>query len=361
MILQRYVFKQLLATFAALCVTLLFLILVGAILQTFRVSNVLGLGFILQNAPTLLAYVSPFAVLISTAATTTLVYGRLSADNEIDAARVSGVHVMRLLAPAATLGLILSLITYWLVQFIVPEAHYDRRSFMRQTARFLLGSPPPGRQNLSIGNYTLSYLGVKNKLLISPYLVTTDSEGKLQSTFEAHHARLELREDGVPQIIFYNGIREEYDEKRGSKSSTFERYSMDPPVDVRARPKTPSDMNYQELLDAIHDARVETRQEQNTVERLNRLSTEWHIRNARSLTPFVLTLIGCGVGILVRRGSRLAGLGASLPSIVAYFVLWLGGQNLGYGGQLNPLIASYAPVALLILAGTPLFYNILRK
>jgi lipopolysaccharide export LptBFGC system permease protein LptF len=67
--------------------------------------------------PAMTAYSLPVAVLFAT----TVVYGRLSADNEIVACRASGLSHLSLALPAAILGLLVSLMSALLLLFVVPK------------------------------------------------------------------------------------------------------------------------------------------------------------------------------------------------------------------------------------------------
>jgi hypothetical protein len=67
--------------------------------------------------PAMTAYSLPVAVLFATS----VVYGRLSADNEILACRAGGLSHLSLCLPAAVLGLIVSLASALLLMFVVPK------------------------------------------------------------------------------------------------------------------------------------------------------------------------------------------------------------------------------------------------
>lgn len=67
--------------------------------------------------PAMTAYSLPVAVLFAT----TVVYGRLSADNEIVACRAGGLSHLSLALPAAILGLLVALISALLLLFVVPK------------------------------------------------------------------------------------------------------------------------------------------------------------------------------------------------------------------------------------------------
>lgn len=68
-------------------------------------------------SPAMSAYTFPIAALFAT----TVVYGRLSADNEIVAARAGGISHFSIAIPAITLGLIVSLASMAILCFVVPK------------------------------------------------------------------------------------------------------------------------------------------------------------------------------------------------------------------------------------------------
>lgn len=67
-------------------------------------------------SPAMSAYSFPIAALFATS----VIYGRLGADNEIVAARAGGISHLALAAPAIVLGLIVSLISMLFLWYIVP-------------------------------------------------------------------------------------------------------------------------------------------------------------------------------------------------------------------------------------------------
>src|SRR5712671_6117254 len=64
----------------------------------------------------MMAYSLPVAALFSA----TMVYGRLSADNELTAARAGGISHLAIAAPAFVLGLVVALLSILMLCFVVP-------------------------------------------------------------------------------------------------------------------------------------------------------------------------------------------------------------------------------------------------
>src|SRR5205823_10199503 len=91
----------------------------GGLLQplTRQGLEVSQLGRILSYlAPAMTTYALPIAALFAT----TMVYGRLSADNELTACRASGISHLAMTWPAILLGLLVALVSLLFLSFIVP-------------------------------------------------------------------------------------------------------------------------------------------------------------------------------------------------------------------------------------------------
>src|SRR6266542_6990354 len=85
------------------------ILLAGIISEAMK--NGLGPVQILTAVPLLLPSLLPYTVPATTLFATSIVYGRLSADNEILALKAAGTHVLHVVWPAMFLGLAASLAT----------------------------------------------------------------------------------------------------------------------------------------------------------------------------------------------------------------------------------------------------------
>ncbi len=119
--LQLYVTRELLKTFTLTAVGLtLTFSLCGGVLNMIQAEVLTAvqvlrmLGFVLPIALTLTL---PVSALFACA----MVYGRLAADNEIDACRASGVNIVRLLAPAVGLSIATGAFTFTFTNHLIPR------------------------------------------------------------------------------------------------------------------------------------------------------------------------------------------------------------------------------------------------
>ncbi|MGQ9649848.1 MAG: LptF/LptG family permease [Phycisphaerae bacterium] len=120
--LQLYVTRELLKTFLLAAVGLtLVLSLCGTMSTVLRVevptaTTVLHILWLIQ--PMVLAVTLPVSALFACA----IVYGRLSADNEFDACRASGINIHHLLAPALGLSIFTALFAFAFSDYVIPKA-----------------------------------------------------------------------------------------------------------------------------------------------------------------------------------------------------------------------------------------------
>lgn len=118
--LFRYVFIDLLRIFMMASGALSGILSFGGLLRPLTQQ-----GLDAQQVGKMLAYFGPamtaYSLPIAALFATTVVYGRLSADNEIIAARASGISHLSLAAPAFVMGMLVSLFSLGLLMFVVPK------------------------------------------------------------------------------------------------------------------------------------------------------------------------------------------------------------------------------------------------
>lgn len=121
MILQRYIFWELFRAFVLTTIALTCMLGFGGGLKDALRSQGINahemIKLLVYLTPLFLTYSLPVAALFST----TITYGRLAADNEIDACRASGINVHSLLVPAFVLSIIVTVATFGLENYVIPD------------------------------------------------------------------------------------------------------------------------------------------------------------------------------------------------------------------------------------------------
>src|SRR3954466_11867934 len=117
--LSRYIFADLLRIFLMASGALAGIMSFGGLLRplTQQGLDATQVGQLLTYlTPAMTAYSFPVAALFAA----TMVYGRLSADNELTACRAGGISYLSMTAPALVLGLSVALVSLLFLCFIVP-------------------------------------------------------------------------------------------------------------------------------------------------------------------------------------------------------------------------------------------------
>jgi lipopolysaccharide export LptBFGC system permease protein LptF len=349
MILQRYIFRELLASFLFAFLAVLAVCIIGTMFQVFRAFPGLGFTVLATALPLATGAMASWVILVASSTSSTLVYARLAAENEITAMRACGVHTARILAPALLLGLLLAGAAYPLNETVVPWTRQHRKVVFRQSTVEALKSPPPGNQDFSVGSFRLRYTDFRDGQMINPtitrmknFLVVMDyyaPSGRIQPSTENFKVIMmkprywRLTEKGQKEFVSA--------ENEVSIEIPYEDYESSGPQMV--------DLPAAKLWDVYFRSSDRLQR--------NQALLILHTRYASSMAPLLLVMVAVPIGILVKKGSRLAGLGASLPPLMIYLVSFFAFQGLGDKGRVHPLVGAYAPdlflsvLAALLLAG----------
>ncbi|HZE99973.1 MAG TPA: LptF/LptG family permease [Planctomycetota bacterium] len=339
MILERYILRELLGSFVFAFLTVLLVCLVGTMFQIFRSFPGLGFSILMQALPLAIGSMAGWVILVAAATASTLVYARLAAENEITAMGACGIHTGRILSPAILFGLLLVVATYPLNEYVVPWTRHARRLVGRQSTIEALKFPPPGNQDFFVGSYRLRYTDYRDGRMINPTIAKLKGSTVIMDYYAP--SGLIVATDTSLKIVMTkpnywllkkNGQQENF--------SAGNDVTIDIPLDEYENAlRQQVDWTSDELWELYFQSRDKALRQ--------RLLLFLHTRYSASLAPLLLVLVAVPIGILVRKGSRLAGLGAALPPLLIYFVSYFVFQGLGDKNRVHPLVAAYAPDAFL--------------
>lgn len=350
MILQRYIFRELLASFLFAFTVVLSVCLVGTMFQVFRTFPGLGIEIVLKTLPLATGSMATWVILAASCTSSTLVYARLAAENEITAMQTCGIHLWRIVSPALLLGLLLVGAAYPLNESVIPTFRHKRRQAFRESTLHALKNPPPGNQDFKIGPYRITYTDFRDGIMVSPTVTMTDGVTLVREYFAK--SGLVRAEGASLQVV----LTQPWGWKLNDKTGRREEFSAgsDFPVDIPTDEPEKAQRQLQDQPSEELWSKYFATKERSV---RNPILLILHTRYASSLTPMLLVLVAMPIGMLVRRGSRLAGLGAAIPPLLIYFVSYFIFQGLGDKSRVPPLLAAYAPdlflggIAILLLWG----------
>lgn len=343
MILRRYVLRELLRHFFWIAGGLTLFIYAIFLLDALRQSRGLGWEYLRSNLVPLLVQVLPYTTLAAVTIAATTAYGRLAADGELDAMRAAGVAVRRMLRPAALLGLAAAAGLAYIFFEAVPDSNLSLRNSRSDMLRLALRALPAGPREFPFPGGVFSYGSSDGGELRDVSIKLMEEKGALEIEAWAETARVEFHEE--TPVLRLRRCRVVTHGKHPGETEA-EEYPF--PILGARREHGANRPFYMDLAQLCEAARSE----ENEAKR-REAAAEIHRRTAWSLLPVGLALLGASIGVLVRKSSRLAGLGVGLPPLVAILLLMLFAQALGSEGVLPPIAAAYGPLALLGAATVP--------
>src|SRR6516165_11823364 len=98
----------------------------------------LGPSQIVAIIPLLIPSTLPYTIPATTLFATCVVYGRLSADNEILAIKSAGINILKVIWPGMLLGLVMSCLTMGMYYRIIPYSHHLMRTMFLKDVEQLM-------------------------------------------------------------------------------------------------------------------------------------------------------------------------------------------------------------------------------
>ncbi len=176
-ILHRYIFRELFKVFVLSTIALGVIMSLGSLLrpvQEYGVGPKQVLDLLYYFMPITLTFVTPVAALFATS----LVYGRIAADNEFDACKASGISPAMLFYPGLILALIVSIANLILSFHVVPTYVHRAETAIKSDAKQILfqNIQRQGYYRLPGGHFRIyaDAVDIKNSALLGVVIVDAD-------------------------------------------------------------------------------------------------------------------------------------------------------------------------------------------
>ena len=329
----------------------------------------LGVGevarYYLVKTPELLVTVLPVALLLA------LLYALThhARHNEMIAMRAAGLSLGRISLPYLAVGLVLSLILFYLNEQLVPDSS-ERAEAIKK-----------GRQQQRVADLWQRGVNFRNA-----------TENRIWNIAAFNTATHEMVEPHVEWTL-PDGTRKQLIANRGGRTNGMwvfydvELYSYPPDVDfdrAASRPMRTNEVVINDLMETPEDIQLQLKfQRMNAIEaakrtqlslaeifylrehlELNRrdralLETQFHARLAQPWTCLVVVLVALPFGASTNsRRNVLVGVASSIFIVFVYFVLLRIGLALGTGGYIPPWVAAWLPNAFFAGMGLWLTWKI---
>ncbi|MFL6583272.1 MAG: LptF/LptG family permease [Chthoniobacterales bacterium] len=366
-LLDRYISRQLIVSVLFAIAVLSLVLVVGNIfrkLLPLLVNHDVPVEYLL----TFIAYVLPFSLIFTIPwgllTAILLVFGRLSADNELVALRANGVSITRICLPLAALAAVCTALCGWLNVSVAPAAQEAMRSTIFDLATrnpmALFGSDQvidqfPGRkiyvgkkEGNQLENITVFELDDTNM----PMRVTHAKTGVLQADLEnkrilmkLYDARYQQRDERAPYDLAK--IRDGINMQEGTLP-----ISLEDLYEKEKRRPSRSALSLEELLEQLKTDDPKAR---------SASRTEISKRFSFPFSCMVFALVGVPLGITAHRRETSIGFALSLAVGVFYFLFIIIADTLRTKPGLHPDLLVWFPNVLFLVIGTALFRRVSKR
>lgn len=372
--IDRYIVAAVLP-YIALSLAILSIIIL--IQQTSRFADVLGTSAVplrltlevtLNVLPNILIFTLPMSTLVGVATG----YSRMSHDSELTAMRAAGVGSFRIILPALTVGIFLSLLTLYAGFGAAPRAARNLRDIGLRAALYKLESPveprsfytgmpgkvvyvregdqasglwekifiywqePDGRVRLvTAKSGRLDFSGDQTELVLGDALMTTLPAGGAGAISAGEHVTIEHSES--------MRVRDEH--LNAGRSALAQR--------IKGRELEFDEMGWAQLREKGAGAAEPTARREAGLALNKRLTL--------GLSPLVFAFFGAALGLRAARGGRSQGVLLSLASMLFYYLLSLAGEQLVRAGVLPLPIGSWLAFGSAALCAALLFLTRYRS
>ena len=167
--ITRYILTELISWFLVWLVVLtVVLVVLGLLTEAIRMN--LGLMPTLRLVPYILPTSLSFSVPGTILFTCCQVYGRMSAENEVVAAKALGISPMVLLMPAFGLALVLSIIGVWLNDLAFTWGHAGVQRVVLHSVEEIAYNMLRTQKSYSNQRFSISVKEVRGRKLIRPIM-----------------------------------------------------------------------------------------------------------------------------------------------------------------------------------------------
>lgn len=383
-LLQRYILRDLLVVFSMMLSGMTVLLVFVGVFREIT-ANGLGPEQALQILPYVVPSLLPFTIPATLLLTVCIVYGRMSADREIIAAKAAGINVLSLLMPAFSLGAILSLCSLLLADKAIPWAVHNIRAKVTQAMEdiFLDMLRTRGQVVEKNHGFAITVKRVDGKRLIQPTF-HYKPRGKKAVTVQATEAMLKFDMDRR-EIILH--LKEGRIVTAGQNRIYLKQQTQRFPMPFQPEDVKPRHMSIREIRAKLNEEdadldRARGFRDAMTVmsltlgefdqlaempmfeyrERLKdrnkrhaRMRTEIHSRFALSTTCFLFVLIGAPFAIMkAQRQFLTTFFMCFLPILLLYYPVALLMMNLSKSQSAPAVCIWLANLLLLAVAGLTL-------
>ena len=363
LILDDYVLREFLTTFALVLSSFVLLMLVftffellGDIIRN-RTPLVTVGEYLIDLTPSMVYNITPLGVLVAVLVT----FGVLTRTNEFTAMKATGISLYRVMVPILVVSALIAVALFLFDESYLPSANRQQealrsvikarpaQTFLRPDQKWIFGRQEPGKPGRIF--YYQFFDPDQNRFANLSVFEFNPENFALSRRIFASNVHWE---PGLQQWVFEHGWERRFD---GEAVSSYSQFSVEGYPEIGERPQyfkkealQSQEMTFGELERYIRDlgqSGFETKQ----------LSVQLNIKLAYPLVTLVMAVLAIPFALSMGKRGSLTGIATAIGLAIAYWVVNLTFQQLGNVNFLPTLLAAWSPDVLFGLAGA---YLLLR-
>jgi lipopolysaccharide export system permease protein len=365
-ILSKYITRQLTITLFLTLGVFTFVLLLARMLKQLSdllVNRHVGFEVVGWFVVLLMPYVLSFSLPMAILAATLLVFGRMSADNEITAMRASGIGLGRVAAPVILVSVLMSAVCFYLNASVAPQCRFKFRTlFLQLSVDNPMALLEEGTYIKDFPGYVV-YVGRKKANIIEDVsLYQLDTNGNVVASLRAQKGL--VKGDPVTRKLLldlYNvrgDLRNDpTDVHKISPGTTALRYPVELDIGQAFRQASMSrrlpDLVFSELREEIRSLRAKGIYPSAAL-------MEAHQRIAGAIACVAFTLIAIPLGIKTSRRETSVGIALSLGLALIWYLVMVFANTMRNRPQFYPEAILWMPNLTFELLGIWLLWRVSR-
>ena len=365
-ILAKYITRQAVITlFFSVCAFTFVLLLAQVLkeLSELLINRQVGLRivglFLVLLLPSVLSFTLPMAMLT----TALLVFGRMSADNEVTAMRASGIGLGRTAAPVILLSALVAAVCLYANMTLAPQCRFRFRTlFLDMAAKQPTALLEENTYIKDFPGYVIYVRRKKANVIEDVSLFTLDTNGNVVSSLRAERGLVKGEPEQKKLLLDLRNVRGDVRDasdptnvRKISPGSTADRYPVELDLAQAFRQarmsRRLSDLLFSELLDQIRQLRDQGIYPAAAL-------MEEHQRLAMALACVAFTLIGIPLGVKTSRRETSIGVAISLGLALGYYFTMVFANVLRNRPYLYPEAILWAPNLIFEVLGLWLLWRV---
>ncbi|MGJ8678204.1 MAG: LptF/LptG family permease [Akkermansiaceae bacterium] len=364
-VMDRYIGKQIIAATIFGVAVLSVLLVMGnlfkelqSLLVEDRASLSLVAKFVYSVLPFSLIYTIPWGFLVAVL----LVFGRLSAANELISMRMAGVGLFRIAMPVYVIGALLCCFSLWLNVSLAPKAKNTMKSVLYQAVKENpLSMLQPGVVQVQSQGQKIFIESRDGDIIKGLHMHDMNENSKTgfpHASIYAREARLKIIEETKQIRLKLKDAYAETKKPNGIRDIAF-MGEMEPLIfDFGAeerKNRRPNSMTNAEIRSKLQTTeQLEARDQY-------KLQNEMNRRYAFSMSCLALSCIAVPLGISGRRKETSSGLGLSVLVALGYFLFFMVADEYEDKAGSTALMLYWLPNVVCLILGIKMFFKARRK